>query len=52
MMKSLKQRMLNDIESTRGMATKMAKLAGYATANKFTTMLKKKMGTSKNLMDL
>lgn len=44
MMKSLKQRMLNDIESTRGMATKMAKLAGYATANKFTTMLKKEDG--------
>lgn len=51
MMKSLKQRMLNDIEATRGMATKMAKLAGYATANKFTTMLKKKMVTSKSLVD-
>lgn len=44
MMKGLRQRILNDIESTRGLATKMAKLAGYATAAKFKEMISKENG--------
>ncbi len=47
-MKSLRQQLLNDFESTRGLATKMAKTAGYSTAAKLKQMLEKSNGEVQN----
>lgn len=43
-MENLKQRILNDIEATRGLTAEMARLAGYATGAKLKGILSKENG--------
>lgn len=47
-MKTLRQRMMNDFESERGLATRMAKLAGYASAAKLKSTIAKEDGEIAN----
>lgn len=47
-MKSLRQRMMNDFESERGLATRMAKLGGYASAAKLKQSIEKPKGEIQN----
>jgi len=47
-MKTLRQRMMNDFESERGLATRMAKLGGYASAAKLKSTVAKEDGEIHN----
>ncbi|MED3792421.1 AimR family lysis-lysogeny pheromone receptor [Niallia alba] len=47
-MKTLRQRMMNDFESERGLATRMAKLGGYASAAKLKSTIAKEDGEIQN----